>query len=95
MNKTDDTIKRRERDLENYFHYIERDRLLKKGYKLPTIGDYNMAGAVFTRTYNKLEKEFCKTVMYAYIHQQPLHSGMLKNLRRLADKHTVKRIKLV
>jgi len=80
--------------LDEYFQAKERERLQAKGYKIPTIGDHNIAKAVISRTYNKLEKEFCKAIMYAYKKQEPVHAGMLKNLRRLVEKYKVERIKL-
>jgi len=84
----------RESRLEKYFNEQERDRLISKGYRLPTIGDHNLAVGILQETYNKLEKEFCKAVIYAYKSQEPVNVGMLKNLRRLADKYSINCFKI-
>lgn len=60
-----------------------------KLYRLPSIGDYNTARAIYSRTYDGLEKWFLKCIMYAYMRSEPLHPGIFKNLARLREKYLI------
>lgn len=94
MNEWRAEAEKRERELEKYFDERERERLISKGFKLPAIYHNNLARAIAECSTNRLEKEFCKTIMTAFKDQLPLHPGTLKNLRRLAEKHCIVTIKL-
>jgi len=94
MDESDDNLKRTRKAMDEYFLSEYKRKLKQHGYVVPSIGHYNMAKAVFSRTYNKLEKEFLKTIMYAFRNREPLHPGLFDNLARIINKYDIQRIKL-
>lgn len=79
---------KREQALEKYFDEVQRRDLEHKGYKVPTIGDYNQALFVMKRTYNDYEKVLCKTIKHAFSKDLPLHPRIIERLKMLVAKYT-------
>jgi len=94
MKNNDDNLEKRKVDIDEYFQDLLRQDLLAKGYKIPTIGDYNVAQFIMARTANDNIMNFCHFICAAFSVQEPLRRGIFNNLNRLCEKYKVERIKL-